>query len=91
VLSGREKALEGHAQHTAAVFAAASELNWLPGHVYAVHESPGAAWNVPGAHGVHPTPPLPVYPALQTQSETLSLPAAETLWAGHAMHPPVSL
>ena len=68
MLAGREKALEGHGQHSSAGFAATSELNWFAGQVYGIHaKSPNAAFEVPGAHAMQSAPLLPVYPALHVQ------------------------
>jgi hypothetical protein len=84
VLAGRERALEGHAQHTAAVFAATSELNWFAGHTYETYaEPPDAALNVPAAHATHGPPSGPEYPALHVQSAASPEPSAEVESAAH--------
>jgi len=69
VLAGSERALEGQPQHTAAVFAATSELKKFTGHTYAAHAAlPGAALNVPAAQAEHGPPSAPVWPALHWQA-----------------------
>ena len=95
VLAGRERAREGHAKHTAAVFAATSELNWFAGQVYGIHaESPDAAFEVAGAHAMQSAPPLPVYPALHVQLLILVAPPSEDECIGqfeHAAEPVAAL
>jgi len=87
VLSGRERAQEGHAQHVAAALAATSELNWSAGQVYGIHaESPGAAFEVPGAHALQFAPPLPVKPAVHVQSLMSTAPTCEDEPTGHIEH-----
>ena len=95
VLAGSERAREGHAQHTDAVLAATSELNWSTGHVYGIHaESPDAVFELPGGHAVQVDPSLPVYPALQVQAVTSTEPTPERESSGHGVQvagPGVSL
>jgi len=87
VLAATDTALEGHAQHTAATFAATSELNWSAGQVYGMHaESPDAVFELPGGHAEQVEPSMPVYPALQVQAVLTVLAAAERELAGHAWH-----
>jgi len=87
LLAGSARVLEGQPQHTAAILAATSELNWSAGHTYDTHPaSPDAALNVPAAHAVHGPPSAPENPALQRQAVFVVLAVAEFESAGHAWH-----
>jgi len=87
VLSGRERAREGHAQHASVTLAATFKLNWFAGQVYGIHtESPATAFEVPGAHAVQSAPPLPVKSAVHMQSLMLVAPISGDEPTGQIEH-----
>ena len=81
----KENALPGQAKHVPSSFAA-SVLEYVPGLHRSHAADPFASLYVPPIHAEHPPPLSPVYPALQMQSSTPSLPLSEYVLFGHNMH-----